>query len=581
MLKQLVTRLRGAVPLRARAHAPERLDEARAYAARGAFEAAASVCRQLIAEDPACAPAHQLLGSVLAQQGRIEEGVRSLERAHALQPEDPAVLVDLGHAFCLRGDDAQALACYRNALALAPRHPLAALAAGNALQRLGRFDEAAEIVLAALAEDFDPRLVRAAVTLLDRLERHDEARALCARILATHPDHPEAHSGAGYLALKIDLDAELAARHLQRAAGAIEDDPDLWSNLGIALQELGQVDQALSCYEAALRLAPEHAAAQAHRGLCLLLTGNFDRGWPEYECRRLAPNWTEPPFDLPRWSEEDLGERRVLVHSEQGIGDEILFASCLPALIAAAGSTLIECNPKLVPIFARSFPGARVRSLAERMAPEGLHALEGSDLMVAAGSLPGRFLPHGPVRPFAGYLKADAGHVADIRRRLDALGDAAKVGISWRGGTRKTWGGVRSIPLPALLPVLRTAGLTFVNVQYGEVEAELQDLAQREGVVLHHFPEWLADFDRTAALVSALDLLISVDTAVVQLAGALGARTWAMVPLSPDWRYGMSGDAMPWYASVRLFRQSRYREWSDVIASVADSAAAYARRRTF
>jgi hypothetical protein len=182
-----------------------------------------------------------------------------------------------------------------------------------------------------------------------------------------------------------------------------------------------------------------------------------------------------------------------------------------------------------------------------------------------------RILRSGPEHfpPHAGYLRADAERTAAWKARLAALGRGPKVGLSWQGGTQVSRAHLRSLSLERLLPVLRVPGVHFVNLQYTDSASERARLAQDHGIELVHWQEAIADYDETAALVAALDLTLSVCTALVHLAGALGKRVWVLTPFSPEWRYGYTGDRMVWYPEARLYRQARYGDWEPVIAAVA------------
>ena len=260
----------------------------------------------------------------------------------------------------------------------------------------------------------------------------------------------------------------------------------------------------------------------------------------------------------------------VLVYGEQGLGDEIMFASCLPEIIDAASRCIIECSGKLEHLFRRSFPRARIyAAAADRPVPEPGRA-EAIDCEVPSGSLPlylrqsiGDFPRHD------GYLVADPRRVAAWRERLLAFGPGLKVGISWRGGTHQTRSPLRSIPLSQWEPVFKAADTQFVSLQYGECRGELDELAARQGIRVTHWQEAIDDYEETAALLDALDLVISVCTSVVHLGGALARPVWIMAPYSPEWRYGFAGETMPWYPSVRIFRQPSFGNWPAVITTVA------------
>jgi hypothetical protein len=268
------------------------------------------------------------------------------------------------------------------------------------------------------------------------------------------------------------------------------------------------------------------------------------------------------------WDGSDLAGSGIVLYGEQGLGDEIMFASCVPDILRTAGRCAIECNPKLTALFRRSFPQAIVRAAGETdtSAPAVQHRAEWRS---AIGSVP-RFLRKSgsdfPAHP--GYLRADPARVSYWTERLAALPGRRKVGISWRGGAPSTRGSLRSVPLEQWRGVLRLAGIDFVSLQYTDCSAEIAEVAASSGTRVHHWREALDDYDETAALVSALDLVISVQTAAVHLSGALGVATWALIPETPEWRYGEEGEAMRWYPSVTLVRKQRGEDWTHVLARV-------------
>jgi hypothetical protein len=201
-----------------------------------------------------------------------------------------------------------------------------------------------------------------------------------------------------------------------------------------------------------------------------------------------------------------------------------------------------------------------------------VRASEDIDVQVAMGSLPRQLRKSLDDFPrHHGYLRAEPARIDAWRKRLAVIGRGPKVGISWRGGTYKTRSPVRSIPLEQWAPVLGIDGVHFIDLQYSDCGKEVDAAEARYGLRIHRWPEAREDFDETAALVSALDLVVSVCTAVIHLGGALGRPVWVMAPLSPEWRYGIRGDSMPWYPSVRIFRQPSRGAWGPVIEDVAQS----------
>ncbi|MDP2323647.1 MAG: hypothetical protein Q8N51_06410, partial [Gammaproteobacteria bacterium] len=241
-------------------------------------------------------------------------------------------------------------------------------------------------------------------------------------------------------------------------------------------------------------------------------------------------------------------------------------------LLRQSAQCHIECDPRLERLFARSFPGASFHPLRDLQTRERTDPGVPVDVCSYAGGLPRHFrsgLQDFPAHD--GYLKADPARVQHWRRQLVALGPGLKVGISWRGGVAVTRRGRRSLDLTQLLPVLSVPGVHWINLQYGDRGTEIAELASTQNISITDWPEAIdGDYDETAALVSALDLVISVCTSVIHLTGALGRPAWVMTPRIPEWRYGLERDTMPWYPAVRLFRQPERGVWQPVIVEIRD-----------
>ena len=350
-----------------------------------------------------------------------------------------------------------------------------------------------------------------------------------------------------------------------------EGDPELHDFLGALHQETGRLAEAIAEYGRALELRPDFPLAAFHLGMARLLAGDFARGWDGYALRTLGRAPVPGTVGVPRWDGSPLEGRTIFVAREQGLGDEIMFASLLPELLARGGRCVLECDPRLVALLQRSFPAATVlASGPEGGLPPGAPR---PDAWIEAGGLPALWRRRREDFPrHAGYLRADPAKVERWRERLRALGPGLKVGLAWSGGVRMTRSALRSIPLDRMAPLLRVPGARFVSLQYAAgAGAEAARVAARDGVPLVHWQEAIDDYDETAALVAALDLVVSVCTAVVHLAGALGRPAWVLAPLGPEWRYGAEGEGMPWYPSVRIHRQTNYGAWEPLIADVAQA----------
>jgi Tfp pilus assembly protein PilF len=404
---------------------------------------------------------------------------------------------------------------------------------------------------------------------LKALERLDEAAQSYRHAITLNPRFALAHHNLAELLLQMDRPAEALAR----CRAALELEPDLadtYRTLGLAFEHLGSYQEAIAAHRESGARGGNRAAADFGVSLVRLLLGDFPRGWEGYEARLAAPSVRSlaERFDYPRWRGTALARRTLLVPREQGLGDEIMFASCFADLLEVAGRCFITCDRRLEPLFARSFPAATILSGSEQELRARL-AGEAVDFQIPAGSLPLVFRARREdFPPHAGYLKADAARVEHWRARLGALGAARWIGLSWRGGTQATGRGRRSIALAELRPLLETPGTRFVSLQYGDVADELAALEHGHGIRVEHWPETIASSDDTAALICALEQTVSVCTAVVHLAGALGRPVSVMVPSVPEWRYGAHGEAMPWYPSVRLFRQPPAADWRPVLERV-------------
>jgi tetratricopeptide (TPR) repeat protein len=535
------------------------------------FDGARRKFEEALALNPHHGDAHHWLGVMFARDpSRYADAVRHIELALAVDPLIPDGWIDLGTVHYLMRDFPKAATCFRAALEAAPDSSMGHANLGLALKEAGRVQEA--LVHLRRAHELAPETegtLRSLVASLIESEAYEEALRVSENAVTRRPASYVAQFCLGFARQKAD-DLSQALTCYDKALEYRSDDPELHNNRGSTLQFLGRMEEARASYERAIEVGPDFLPAIFHRGLLHLMRGDYARGWPDFEMRLLSKEHGDWPAFFERWDGSELTGRTLLVRREQGLGDEMMFASCLPEVISGAGHCVIECAPKLERLFRRSFPKATVYAAAPgQTIPEAVRT-RGVDYEIFAGSLPLFYRRDAAAFPrHGGYLKADPPSVERWRERLAALGDGLKIGISWRGGVPRTRRSVRSVELDGWLPVLSCPGARFVSLQYDNASADLARLAERHGIGVTHWPEAIDDYDQTAALVCALDLVISVCTAVIHLGGALGRPVWVMAPYSPEWRYGFTGDTMPWYPSVRLFRQPAFGEWQPVVADVA------------
>lgn len=564
------------------APAAQRLAEIRRLRSAGETQKAQELAEALVNEQPLLHAAVLELASILAQKRSFAAAIEMYGRALAIVPADAQAQLALANVYLGFGAGGEAARCLRNALALDASLAKARLQLGFALLNLGYPQDAEKTFLEARQQDPGSLEARLGLALAHRdQDRVEEASAEVRCIDDAAIQDADNLNRLGVVLMgapdTLERAVGLFRRALQRSGSPV---PAL-VNLGLAEQQAGRFDEALNHFLQAQRYEPFSPAANFNEAVLRLLRGDFERGWEKYHWRAKLGGHK---FNYPRFAERKLWDgsplagRTLFVHGEQGLGDEIMFASCYPELLAQGCKLVIGCDARLDALFRRSFPGAQIapaaaadRLLWERSAPP-------TELYSPGGDLP-YFLRRSRVAfpEYRGFLRADAAKVERWRERLRALGERPKIGVSWRGGAAVSWSRRRSMSLADLLPLLRHDAV-FVNLQYGERGAELEALRREHGVTVHDFAEAIDDLDETAALCCALDGVATVCTAIVHMSGALARPAWVMAPHVPEWRYGASGESMPWYPSVRIFRQPEPGAWRPVLERVSAEIARLAQR---
>jgi tetratricopeptide (TPR) repeat protein len=536
-----------------------------ALAALGRNEEAVASYDQALAVAPDVSAALSNRGNALKALGRLEEALLSYDRAVAARPGDAEAQFNRGVALHELRRFVLALASYDAALAVRADHAEALSNRGDVLRELGRPEEALVSYDRALAvrPDYAEALSNRG-NVLKGLHRFDAALASYDDALRLRPDYPAALANrAVTLQAQGRLDEALAS--CDRALALVPDSVEALINRASVLQELRRFDEALASFDRAIAIAPEHAEAQINRALLLLLTGDFAQGWPAYEWRRRLPSWVERGFAPPEWSGEDIAGRRLLLHAEQGFGDTIQFAR-YAALAAARGAhVILEVQPSLAPLLGGLFGLEVVAAGRDPLPPFDLHC----PLL----SLPYRFATTPATIPGGvPYIAASAERIAAWAPSLPA--DGLRVGLAWSGHPDNAKDHERSIPFASLVPLTCIPGTRFVSLQKDIRTTDADDF-RRCGKVID-LSGALRDFADTAAIIAQLDLVITVDTAVAHLAGAMGKPVWVLLPRVPDFRWLLDRATSPWYPAARLFRKSQAEAWDTVIAAVASELAARA-----
>ncbi len=540
-------------------------------AADGDLGGALAQVRLAIAAQEGDAQGHLLYGRLLRMQGSLEESARALDRAHRLDPEDVDTAIEQALLAQEKRDFNAAFDLLLGVIYRVPGHARAYFELGRLHRMQGVLDEALACQLSAVSAE--PKQVDAWCEigwLHYKRGAYNEALDACEKALELDPANLTAHHNLGSVLAKLE--------HYERALEILENlcarlptsHSGSWINLATALAANGETQRAMQIYERILAVEPNHNVVRWNRAHFLLAAHDFERGWQDYEWRFMSEN-LGPPRLIPHrpWRGEALEGKSLLVTADQGLGDQIMFASCLPEVSSRAASTVVECDMRLEPLFRRSFPQVRVIGSLQTPVPPWLAEVGERDFHAGSGSLPRYLRKRAADFPeHQGYLRAEPRRVAHWRERLAALGPGLKVGLSWRGGTPATRKRLRSIELSDLRSLCETPGCRFVSLQYGKCAPEIADFVAATGLALEHWQEAIDDYDETAALCSALDLTISVCTSVIHLNGALGRPTWILVPSAPEWRYGFTGERMLWYPSVKLYRQKESSSWDPVLNQI-------------
>jgi tetratricopeptide (TPR) repeat protein/glycosyltransferase involved in cell wall biosynthesis len=575
-----------------------------AYKAMGRLEQAAGYFLAALEQQPAYVEAYIDLGNIRQIQRQYQQAIDIYQKALELSPDNPDIYNNLGAAYhelgswpkaidCFqaalqrrpdqrevhnnlgnalqaagRYDDA--IECYRHAVRHGGGHPKIWLNLGNACRKIGKLPEAMEHYQRAL--DIDPNSAEALNNLANLFKEqgdYEKALPLYQKSTRLDPDNPDFHFNTGLLHhLQNHIDPALASYRK-----AVEIEPgyaEAWLNIGKIRHETHAFDQALNSYRKAIEINPDYAEARFNRSLTLLTIGELADGFREYEWRFECPKWQSVYPHLlqaPRWDGSAFRGQRLLVFSEQGIGDTLQFIRYLPAVKALGGEVIFETLPELLTLL-KDFKG--VDGLAGLSMQK--KAAETYDLQIPLMSLAALFCTDlASVPADVPYIQADPAKVRCWSRKIGGAG--LKVGLVWAGKPEHENDHRRSCPLNQLKPLLQIRGVEFIGLQKGRAAGQMERLPRDLQFV--NFGSSLNDFADTAAVIDCLDLVIAVDTAVAHLAGVMGKPVWLLLPYTPDWRWLMDRSDSPWYPTMRLFRQPGPDDWPAAVRTVCDALVEY------
>jgi tetratricopeptide (TPR) repeat protein len=500
------------------------------------------------------------LGTTLQLQGRFEEACKALDKAVQLKPEDAGLWINLGSVLVDLGRSDQALLAFQHVLKLDPLHWDAAYRCGFLLHGLGRGAEALSCL--DLSDRLQPDhaiILEMRGIVLHRLKRSEEALADNRRAHALNPDNANICNNIGAILQSSGRDDE-ALPWFDRALALRPDHLIACTNKASSLQQFHRFDEATAIYRHMKTIDPDYAQADWDLSLLQMLTGNFEAGWAGREARWKAHALVYPKFSQPMWlGEESIEGKTILICADEGLGDAIQLARYVP-MVAARGARVILVVDDAV------YPLLSALSGVSQSFPKSAGTLPAFDMHCAMSSLPLAFGTRLDTIPSdISYLPAPA--ESRVQAWQDRLGPQTRlrVGLVWSGNPNHTNDHNRSVPLRTLSRLL-DADATFVSLQKDARPDDAAVLRERTDIV--DLSADLTDFNETAALVSCLDLIITVDTSVAHLAAALGRPTWILLPYTPDYRWLLDRDDSPWYPTVRLFRQTETRDYATVVDRV-------------
>ncbi|MGD0461137.1 MAG: tetratricopeptide repeat protein [Tepidisphaeraceae bacterium] len=557
----------------------------------GQLDQAEALYREILTREPRHADSLHLLGMILIQRGQHGAAIELIRQAIALKPSVAAYYANLGWALTQSGQVTEAATCLRKVVALQPSNAAAFDHLGRLLRHLGQIDEAIAASSAAvrlrpdigqyhlnLASGYSQKnrydLAIPAYREAARLEptnahywhdlavalgesgRLEEAIEIFNKTMELNPGLAWAYSSKGVSLARLGRPQE-AIECFRRAIEIDPNSPAGYNNLGSLLQEQGRWQEALKQYRKAVALEPGKAIARWNLARVLLLLGHMKEGWAEFDARLNMPHLgLKRAFPQPQWDGSDPSGKTILLHAEGGLGDALQFIRLAPQVARRGAKLILECQPALLPL---------------------LEGMTGLDRVIARGQplpafdwqIPLQSLPHvlgitlENIPNQVPYLSAPADRVQRWKQRL-AAETKTRVGLVW-SGTRYANADNRTRTIDVFAPLAEVPGFKFFSLQKGDDSRQ----APPQGMDWADFSAELNDFADTAAFVQNLDLVVTIDTSVAHLAGALAKPVWVLIPFQCDFRWMLERTDTPWYPTMRLFRQKKTGDWQTPIAELA------------
>ena len=542
---------------------------------RGQLEESVTHYKKTIAINPNFDQAYNNLGNVFQEIGQYDEAYSYYQQAIQINPKYFEAEVNLG-ALCMKMEKLdQATKHFQKALQLNPKYPEAYNNLGLILQQQGKIGKATVCFRRALKINaaFPEAYTNLGNVLLKEHGEIDKAITLYNRAISIDPNNFEAFNNLGY-ALQQKEDFDQAVKACQKAVEINPNYYEAFCNLGSNQYRCGNFTQSLRSYQRALSIDSDQSKAHVDYSMTLLAMGNFSEGWKQYEWRwKDREFYAEQRRDFPQplWDGSSLADKSILIWLEQGVGDQIMFASLLPKLQQQARQVLVETGKRLIPIFQRSYKSMDI--ISAQNPPDSMLLNNSIDFQSPIASLPQWLLPTEASFPqYQFYLKSCPKKTKMLREKYQQLaGGKILIGISWKS-TNKDVGNMKIASLAYWESLLSQKDCFFINLQYGDVKQEIEEFFQQTGIQIYCDDKInsLESLDDFAAQVAALDLIISTSNTTVHMAGALGKPVWTLLSYVPGWRWMIDRSDSPWYPSMVLFRQKSIGNWNSVLQSVHD-----------
>ena len=525
------------------------------------FEAANMFLKKALKLKPDHAAAYANLGNVLKEQGKFNEAIENYNRVIELKPDCADVYFNIGNTFRELGEYGKAIENYKQSVCLGPNCPEVYCNLGGVFHKSGNLYQAEKNYRHAINLKPDYAMAHNNIgNVFKEQGKLDKAISSYNMAISFKSGYAEAYYNLGN-ALKDRGRIDNAEDSYRRAIEYKPDYAEAHNNLGNLLQEQGRHDEALAGFNKAIMIKTDYVEAHLNRSIESLLAGNYKRAWPEYEWRLRTSDCIVHNFQQPGWNGSSLSGQTILVHAEQGMGDTFQFIRYLPLVKAKGGKVIFECQKMLFRLLQNN---KSADEIVERT-PDFESDLR-FDVHIPLLSLPGIFgttLENIPSK--VPYISANPMLVEQWREKHKPNG-LFKIGIVWAGNSKHKNNHNRSCSLADYAPLGNLPGLAFYSLQKGPESAEA--LKPPGEMKIKDLDNELNDFADTAAVIANMDLIISIDSSVAHLAGAMGKPVWVLLPFAPDWRWMLDRDDSPWYPGMRLFRQNKYNEWSGVFEQV-------------